>query len=148
MTLIEIARIYTDLVDLDNQIPDAEHTSKEEVGSLRSKYHQILMDKMTEEGIEYADRFDAMNKAFELIHAQQGGAADAATHRRRESCIDHWLPGQLGATASATPSVNTASFVSSEGKTVAGFSRLSLGSACCFVNEAGAMPAPISGELA
>ncbi len=66
MTLREIAQIYADLVKVENQIPESEHIAKDEVNALRSKYHQILMDKMREEGIEFADRFDAMNKAFEL----------------------------------------------------------------------------------
>jgi hypothetical protein len=69
MTLFEIAKIYTDLVLLDDKIPDSEPTSKEEVSTLRSKYHQILMDKFTEEGIEFHDRFDAMKKAFEIIRS-------------------------------------------------------------------------------
>jgi len=67
MTLLEIARIYTDLVMADNHIPEEEHVSKEEVGLLRSKYHQILMDKLREDGIDFSDRFDAMHKAFELV---------------------------------------------------------------------------------
>ena len=85
MTLLEIARIYTALVLTDNHIPETEHVSKDEVGALRSKYHQLLMDKFQEEGIEFYDRFDAMNKAFELIEAaeppmaQPGSAADAAS---------------------------------------------------------------------
>ena len=70
MTLVEIAQVYTDLVSLDDHIPEDEHISKEEISSLRSKYHQILMDKMTEEGIYYCDRYDAMRKAFELINTQ------------------------------------------------------------------------------
>jgi hypothetical protein len=67
MTLFEIAQIYTDLVLIDDQISDSEPASKEEVGALRSKYHQMLMDKFTEDGIEFHDRFDAMKKAFEII---------------------------------------------------------------------------------
>ena len=67
MTVAEIARIYTDLVGLDDQIPEGEHIAKDEISALRTKYHQMLMDKFQEEGIEYADRFDAMNKAFELV---------------------------------------------------------------------------------
>ena len=67
MTLVEIARIYTDLVNLDNEIPAGEHIAKDEVGALRSKYHQILMDKLRKEGIEFSDRFEAMNIAFELV---------------------------------------------------------------------------------
>jgi hypothetical protein len=67
MTLIEIAKIYTDLVEAENRIPDTEFTAKDEVNALRTKYHQLFMDKLQEEGIEFADRFDAMNKAFELV---------------------------------------------------------------------------------
>lgn len=67
MTLLEIAKIYTDLVNAENQIPDNEHISKDEINALRSKYHQIFMDKLQEEGIEFADRFDAMHKAFDLV---------------------------------------------------------------------------------
>ena len=59
--------IYTHWVILDDQIPESEHTAKEEVGILRSKYHQLFMDKLNEEGIDYYDRSDAMNKAFEII---------------------------------------------------------------------------------
>jgi len=67
MNLIEIARIYTDLIKVHDEIPDSEYVAKEEVGGLRSKYHQMLMDKMSEDGLEFVDRFDAMNRAFELI---------------------------------------------------------------------------------
>jgi hypothetical protein len=70
MTLIEIAQIYTDLVKVENEIPDSEHVAKDGVNALRSKYHQILMEKLEEEGIEFADRFDAMNKAFDLIQKE------------------------------------------------------------------------------
>lgn len=67
MTLHEIAQIYTDLVLKEDQIPDDEHVTKQEINELRSKYHQILMDKLREEGIDFADRFEAMNIAFEII---------------------------------------------------------------------------------
>ena len=67
MTLVEIARIYTDLVNVDNGIPESEHNAKDEVNGLRSKYHQMLMDKLEEQGIEFSDRFHAMDIAFELI---------------------------------------------------------------------------------
>ncbi len=70
MTLLEVAKIYTDLVMLDNQIPENEHNAKDELNALRTKYHQMLMDKLREEGMEFSDRFDAMNKAFELVKAQ------------------------------------------------------------------------------
>lgn len=71
MTLLEIAQIYTDLVETENQIPPDEHVSKEEINVLRSKYHQLLMDKLREEGIEFSDRFEAMNIAFEIINSSR-----------------------------------------------------------------------------
>ncbi|MBK8869521.1 MAG: hypothetical protein IPN19_00340 [Elusimicrobia bacterium] len=67
MTLLEIAQIYTDLVVTENQIPEHEHVAKEEINAIRSKYHQFLMDKLREKGIEFTDRFEAMNIAFEII---------------------------------------------------------------------------------
>ena len=67
MTLLEIAQIYTDLVRTEENIPASEHISKEEFNILRSKYHQIFMDKLREEGIDFTDRFEAMNIAFEII---------------------------------------------------------------------------------
>ena len=70
MTLLEVAQIYTDLVLVDDHIPQKEHVSKEEVSALRSKYHQLLMDKFSEEGVEFYDRIDAMNKAFELVKSK------------------------------------------------------------------------------
>lgn len=67
MTLVEIAYIYTDLVKAEREIPANEHKAKDEVNALRTKYHEMLMDKMREEGVEFSDRFDAMDKAFEII---------------------------------------------------------------------------------
>jgi hypothetical protein len=68
MTLLEIAQIYTDLVETDDQIPECEHIAKDEITALRTKYHQMFMDKLTEEGIEFSDRFDAARKAFALVN--------------------------------------------------------------------------------
>lgn len=70
MTLIEIAQIYTDLVKVENKIPEEEQRAKDEINALRTKYHQLLMEKMKREGIPFSDRFDAMNKAFELIRKE------------------------------------------------------------------------------
>ena len=80
MTVDDIAQIYTDLVKLEDLIPPTEHIAKDEIGVLRSKYHQKLMDKFQEEGIEFADRFDARRKAFEIIKndaSYVGQSADA-----------------------------------------------------------------------
>ena len=71
MTLIEIAQIYTDLVRLEGEIPDEEHQAKDLINATRTKYHQMLMDKMREKGIDFSDRFDATNKAFELIRQEK-----------------------------------------------------------------------------
>lgn len=70
MTLVEIAQIYTDLVKLEREVPEQEYRAKDQINALRTKYHQLLMDKMRQEGIEFSDHFDAMNKAFELVEKQ------------------------------------------------------------------------------
>ena len=67
MTLVEIAQIYTDLVKAEREIPEEEHHAKDRINALRTKYHQLLMEKMRQEGVPFSDRLDAMNKAFELI---------------------------------------------------------------------------------
>ena len=71
MTLIEIAQIYTDLVKLEREIPEQAFHAKDQANSIKTKYHEILMAKMREDGIPFADRFDAMNKAFELIQKEK-----------------------------------------------------------------------------
>ena len=65
--LLEIAQIYTDLVNADNDIPDNEYRAKDLVGALRTKYHNILMEHMLEEGIDFVDRFDATRIAFDFV---------------------------------------------------------------------------------
>lgn len=70
MTLIEIARIYTDLVTTENSIPESEPIAKDEINALRTQYHQILMDKMRDEGIAFSDRFEAMHIAFDLVEKE------------------------------------------------------------------------------
>lgn len=67
MTLIEIARIYADLVKAEREIPEEEFHAKDRINELRTKYHEALMTKMREDGIYFSDRFDATNKAFEMI---------------------------------------------------------------------------------
>lgn len=67
MTLLEIAKIYTDLVKADGEIPEDEPRGKDQVGALRTKYHEVLMLKMREEGISFSDRYDAARQAFDLV---------------------------------------------------------------------------------
>ena len=44
MSLIEIAKIYTDLVKAEQQIPAEEYHAKDQINALRTKYHQLLME--------------------------------------------------------------------------------------------------------
>ena len=67
MKLLEIAQIYTDLVNADNGIPDSEYQAKDIISELRTKYHDILMDQMQIEGVEFIDRFDAARLAFDIV---------------------------------------------------------------------------------
>ena len=71
MKLIEIAQVYVDLVNLEKDVPDSEFHAKDEINALRSKYHNLLMRKMREENVEFSGRFDAMNKAFELVKKER-----------------------------------------------------------------------------
>jgi hypothetical protein len=71
MTVLEIARIYTDLVKAEREIPEKEHQAKEKINALRTKYHEILMTKMREERIDFSDRFDAAAKAFDLVREEE-----------------------------------------------------------------------------
>ena len=70
MTVLEIARIYTDLVIAERGIPEEETNAKEKINALRTKYHEILMTKMRAERIDFSDRFDAAAKAFELVREE------------------------------------------------------------------------------
>ena len=71
MTLLEIAKIYTDLVAAEKEIPNDEHHAKDQINALRTKYDEILMAKMREEGMDFSDRFDATHRAFELIREEK-----------------------------------------------------------------------------
>jgi len=71
MTVLEIARVYTDLVKAEREIPETEHRAKEQVNALRTKYHELLMEKMRQERIDFSDRFDAAAKAFNLVREEE-----------------------------------------------------------------------------
>jgi hypothetical protein len=70
VTLIEIAQVYVDLVQLEKEIPEREFQAKDRANALRTKYHELLMAKMREAGIPFLDRFDAANKAFGLVQQE------------------------------------------------------------------------------
>ncbi len=67
MTPREAARIYVDLVRLEESIPQQDWHSRQEVTMLRSKYHDIFSDVLRQAGIACADRFEATRRAFELV---------------------------------------------------------------------------------
>lgn len=67
MTLFEIAQIYTELVKLESQISAEEYQAKDQANALRTKYHELLMEKMRSEGIDFSDRFDAARRAFQIV---------------------------------------------------------------------------------
>lgn len=53
MTIIEVAQIYTELVRLESNIPEEQIQAKDQSQALRTKYHEILMAKMREEGVDF-----------------------------------------------------------------------------------------------
>ena len=89
MTLIEIAQIYTDLVKLEKEIPAENFRAKDQANALRTRYHELLMAKMKEEGLPFSDRFDAAHQAFQLV-ADDGAIKDrvAEPSRPYESVLE------------------------------------------------------------
>ena len=67
MTLREIAQIYVDLVRLEEAITPDQSQAREEVGLLRSKYHDLLGQALRASGSQCHDRFEATRRAFELV---------------------------------------------------------------------------------
>ena len=67
LSLREIAEFYVELIMLATKVPKDDLVAKEEITALRSKYHELLMEKMREEGVEFADRLDAAYKAVDLV---------------------------------------------------------------------------------
>lgn len=92
MTSYELATIYTDLVNLHDEIPEEESASKDAVGSLRSKYHNLLMDQFRSDGIIFADRFEAMRIAFEMVNKAEpvNDSKPAAIHSLLEAVHEHF----------------------------------------------------------
>ncbi len=68
--MFEAAQIYTDLVKAEREVPETEYHAKDQLNALRTKYHELLMTKMREEGVEFSDRFDASQKALELVGSE------------------------------------------------------------------------------
>ena len=67
MTANEAARIYVDLVHLEESLASDQHQARQEVSALRSKYHDLFADALRAAGVPCADRFEATTRAFELV---------------------------------------------------------------------------------
>ena len=67
MTPKEAARIYVDLVRLEESLPEGDWHARQEVTILRSKYHDLFSEVLRQTGITFVDRFEATRKAFELV---------------------------------------------------------------------------------
>lgn len=67
MTPREIAQIYVDIVRLEESLGPDELQAKQEITALRSRYHDQLTDIFRQAGISCTDRFEAAQKAFELV---------------------------------------------------------------------------------
>ena len=67
MTLKEAAEVYTDLIRLEESLAPDQDQARQEIGWLRSKYHDLFTQALGEAGILYADRFEATARAFELV---------------------------------------------------------------------------------
>jgi hypothetical protein len=66
MTPNEAARIYVDLVRLEESLASDQLQARQEVSALRSKYHDLLADIFRAAGIQCVDRFEVASRAFEL----------------------------------------------------------------------------------
>ena len=68
MTVNEAARIYVDLVRLEESLALDQLQARQEVSALRSKYHDLLAESLREAGIQCVDRFEVASRAFELMN--------------------------------------------------------------------------------
>ncbi len=67
MTPLEAARIYVDLVRLEEPLSQEEWQARQEVTILRSKYHDLFSESLRQAGVVCADRFEATRRAFEMV---------------------------------------------------------------------------------
>lgn len=67
MTVRELAKIYVDLVRLEESLTPDQWQARQEVSILRSKYHDLFSQALRASGEHFSDRFEATRRAFELI---------------------------------------------------------------------------------
>lgn len=79
MTVHEAAQIYVDLVHLEELLAPDQDQARQEVGALRSKYHDLFTQTLRETGIACADRYEATQRAFELVASNADNRGDFYT---------------------------------------------------------------------
>ncbi len=67
MTIYEAAHMYVDLVHLEESLGPDQEQARQEVSLLRTKYHDLFTEVLRQAGICCADRFEATQRAFELV---------------------------------------------------------------------------------
>ena len=67
MTPREAAQIYVDLVRLEESLAPDQWQARQEVGIVRSKYHDLFTEALRASGVHCEDRFEATRRAFELV---------------------------------------------------------------------------------
>ena len=67
MTLTEAAHIYVDLIRLEESLAPDQEQARQELSSLRSKYHDLFSDLLRQSGVHCVDRFEATRRAFQLV---------------------------------------------------------------------------------
>lgn len=67
MTLLEAARIYIDLVRLEEHLLPEDWQGHQELSVLRSKYHDLLSAEFRRNGIVGSDRFEVTRRAFDVV---------------------------------------------------------------------------------
>jgi hypothetical protein len=80
MTLQEAAQIYVDLIRLEESLAPDQHQARQEVSALRSKYHDLFTQALRERGLECADRFEATQRACELVASAAGDRGNSSIY--------------------------------------------------------------------
>jgi hypothetical protein len=73
VTLREAARIYVDLVRLEERLSPDDWQGRQELSAFRSKYHDLFSEQLRRSGIVCSDRFEATRRAFELVNEPSVG---------------------------------------------------------------------------
>ena len=75
MALKETAQMYVDLIHLEESLAPDQQQARQEVSALRSKYHDLFTQALRAAGTHCADRFEATQRAFELLASSSSVAS-------------------------------------------------------------------------